>query len=233
MNNDKWWSDPNMRIKWYGHASFLIQTSGVRIITDPYTPSIVPFEPIREPADIVIRSSDDDKGHNNAQMIPGNATVVTATEIIDDGLTLKEIRFDAVAVREHNEHPTHKTPLDNAMYTIRSEELCVGHMGDVGHALTNEHIHALKDCDILLALTGGFPTIDLDDLDVAIEAIQPKVIIPMHYAVRHVDLGMLRIDAFTNRFPSDAVRSIDGNDIQITGENIDDLRRVIVLKPTC
>ena len=222
-----------MRIKWYGHASFLIQTNGIRIITDPYTPSIAPFEPIRETADIVIRTSHDDVWHNNAEMIPGTPTVVTATEIIDDGLTLKGIHFDAVGVKEHSEHPTHETPLDNAMYTIRSEGLCVGHMGDVGHALTDEHIDVLKDSDILLALTGGVPTIDLDDLDVAIEAIQPQLIIPMHYAVDNVDLGMLRIDAFTDRFPSDEVRRIDGNDVEITGENIGELGRFIVLKPAC
>ena len=222
-----------MQIKWYGHASFLIQTNGVRIITDPYTPSIVPFEPIRESADIVIRSSVDDHGHNNAQMVPGSPTVVTATHIIDDGLTLKGIRFDAVGVKEHSEHPTHETPLDNAMYTIRSEGMCVGHMGDVGHALTDEHIDALKDSDILLVLTGGFPTIDLDDLEVAIKAIQPQLIIPMHYAVNRVDLGMLRINAFTDRFPPDEIQWIDGSNVEITGENIGELRRVIILKPAC
>ena len=222
-----------MRIKWYGHASFLIETNNVRIITDPYTPAIVPFEPIREPADVVIRSSDDDRGHNNAKMISGTPTVVTATTIIDDGLTFEGIRFDAVGVKEHSEHPTHETPLDNAMYTIRSEGLCVGHMGDVGHALAEEHIDGLKHSDILLALTGGFPTIDLDDLDVAINAIKPKVVLPMHYAVNNVDLGMLELNAFTDRFSSDEVQRLDGNEIQITCDNIDEFRRVVVLEPAC
>lgn len=198
-----------MRIKWYGHASFLIETNGIRIIIDPYTPSIVPFEPIRETADIVIRGSDDDDGHNYAEMIAGTQTVVTATEIINDGIALEGIRFDAVGVKEHSEHPTHETLLDNAMYTIRSEGLCVGHMGDVGHALTGEHIDALKDSDILLAPTGGFPTIDLNDL------------------------GMLNIDAFTDRFPSDQVQRIAGNEVEISADNIGELERVMVLKPAC
>jgi len=222
-----------MRIKWYGHASFLIETNGIRIITDPYTPSIVPFEPIRETADIVIRSSDDDDGHNHAEMIGGTPMVVTATDIINDGLALEGLRFDAVGVKEHIEHPTHETPLDNAMYTIRSEGLCVGHMGDVGHALSGEHIDALKDSDILLALTGGFPTIDLNDLDVAIETIQPQLIIPMHYAVNNVDLGMLNIDAFTDRFPSDQVQRIAGNEVEISADTIGEMGRVMVLKPAC
>lgn len=222
-----------MRIKWYGHASFLIDTNGVRIITDPYKPSVVPFQPIREPAVIVVRSSDEDGGHNNAEMIPGFPTVVTATEIIDDGLTLQGVRFDAVGVKEHSEHPTHETPLDNAMYTIRSEGLCVGHMGDVGHALTDEHIDALKESDILLALTGGGLTIDLDDIDVAIKAIEPTVVIPMHYAVNNVDLGMHRIDVFADRFASDDVGWIDGSEVEVTAESISRLRSVIVLKPAC
>ena len=93
----------------------------------------MPFQPIREPAEIVIHRSDDDDAHNNAEMIPGSPTVATATEIIDDGLTVQGIRFDAVGVKEYSEHPTHETPLDNAMYTIRPEGLWVGHMGNVGH----------------------------------------------------------------------------------------------------
>ena len=222
-----------MRIKWYGHASFLIETNGVRIVTDPYNPAIVPFRPITESADIVIRSSDDDGGHNYAEMISGDPIIVTGTEITDGGVTHSGIQFNAVAVKEHSEHPTHEIPIDNSMYTIRSEDLCIGHMGDVGHELSEEQINALRDCDVLLALTGGFPTIDLDELDIAIQAINPRVILPMHYAINNVDLGMHKIDAFTKRFSPDEVQDLDNNDINITKENIQNLKKVILLEPVC
>ncbi|MCX7704401.1 MAG: MBL fold metallo-hydrolase, partial [Planctomycetota bacterium] len=40
-----------MRIKWLGHASFLIESSGVKIVTDPYREIGLEFPKIK--ADIV------------------------------------------------------------------------------------------------------------------------------------------------------------------------------------
>ena len=46
-----------MRITWYGHAAFLIETAGLRIILDPYrSPDCGGYLPIAEPADLVIVS---------------------------------------------------------------------------------------------------------------------------------------------------------------------------------
>ena len=62
-----------MVIKWQGHACFQIQGDGVRIVTDPYTPEVAGLSPIREPADIVIMSSDDDDFHSDAAGVPVGA----------------------------------------------------------------------------------------------------------------------------------------------------------------
>src|SRR4051812_31974422 len=43
-----------MRITWYGHAAFLIEAGGLRMILDPYrSPDSGGYEPIDEPADLV------------------------------------------------------------------------------------------------------------------------------------------------------------------------------------
>ena len=55
----------------------------------------------------------------------------------------------------------------------------------------------------------------------------------MHYAVNNVDLGMLNIDAFTDRFPSDQVQRIAGNEVEISADTIGEMGRVMVLKPAC
>ena len=46
-----------MKLKWYGHASFLITADdGRTIITDPYTPETSGYKPIADSPDIVIMS---------------------------------------------------------------------------------------------------------------------------------------------------------------------------------
>ena len=55
-----------MRITWYGHAAFLIETQGLRIILDPYrSPDSGGYLPIDEPADLVVVSHENDRYHSH------------------------------------------------------------------------------------------------------------------------------------------------------------------------
>src|SRR5207245_7251637 len=69
-----------MVIQWQGHACFRVSGDGVRIVTDPYTPEVAGLSPIREAADIVIMSSDDDPFHSDAGDVPGRPLVLNALE---------------------------------------------------------------------------------------------------------------------------------------------------------
>jgi L-ascorbate metabolism protein UlaG (beta-lactamase superfamily) len=69
-----------MKIKWLGHAAFLITSdAGIKIITDPYeTNPGLKYGPINETADIVTVSHEHGD-HNNAAAVKGNPQVVRDT----------------------------------------------------------------------------------------------------------------------------------------------------------
>jgi hypothetical protein len=69
-----------MKIRWGARVAFLVESNGARIIAEPYTPEVIGFPSIVEPADIVIRNSGNDRSHCTAEMIPGNPLVIAATE---------------------------------------------------------------------------------------------------------------------------------------------------------
>ena len=52
-----------MKITFYAHASFRLDADGVAVVTDPYTPGPghSGFDPIDEPADVVLMSSATDR----------------------------------------------------------------------------------------------------------------------------------------------------------------------------
>ena len=57
----------SVKITFYAHASFRLEADGLVVVTDPYTPGPKPgsgFDPIDEPADIVIISSSTDDFHS-------------------------------------------------------------------------------------------------------------------------------------------------------------------------
>ena len=220
-----------MKIKWLAHASFLIEGEGNRIITDPYEPNeIMDLPPVTEPADIVIRSSDDDEAHCFVDTIPPGFELVTATEIVDSGATVNGVDFQAVWAQESVKHK--EVVRDNAMYRFRLEGITITHMGDVGNPLSEAQMEALADTDILLALAGGPPTIELDDLHQVIERLRPKVVIPMHYRIPGPNFHMLPVTAFTNHYPNSMVDWMETSEVEFTRTSLPDDTRIVVLEPT-
>lgn len=70
----------------------------------------------------------------------------------------------------------------NTIYIIKSEEMTVCHLGDLGQdKLTDEQVEAIGDVDILMIPVGGTYTIDAKEAVEVIGQIEPKIIMPMHY----------------------------------------------------
>ncbi len=219
-----------MKIKWLAHASFLIEGDGLRVITDPYEPNeIMNLPPITEAADIVVRSSDDDEAHCFVGTIPPGFELVTATEIVGSGATIHGLEFDAVWSQES----VHKDVVrDNAMYRFTLDGINITHMGDAGNALTDAQMEALAGTDILFALAGGYPTIDLGDLHALIKAVKPKIVIPMHFRIPGPRFNMLPVTVFTSEYEDSVIDWVDGTEIEVSKATLPDETRIMVLKPT-
>ncbi|MEM7333958.1 MAG: MBL fold metallo-hydrolase [Chloroflexota bacterium] len=221
-----------MRIQWLAHASFLIEGDGLRIITDPFEPNdIMNLPPITEPADIVVRSSDDDEAHCYVETIPAGFELVTATDIVEHGATTKGISFSSIWSQESLTKDDHIIR-DNAMYRFTIEGINITHMGDVGNPLSPAQIEALQGTDILFALVGGHPTIALPDLHHVIDKIKPKIVIPMHYRISGPRFFMLPVDEFLSHYPSAQVIRQASSYVEISRQNIPEALQIIVLQPT-
>lgn len=222
-----------MRIKFYAHASFRIEGDGLAIVTDPYTPGpdASGFEPIHEPADMVIRSSPSDRFHNDPSHVLGNPVVVDAMDIPPEGTTAKGLDIQAFPGTESLAYDYGRPVFDNAMYSFTVEHIRILHMGDVGNPLTEEHLTALKgNVDLMLALTGGHPTIALDDLDRAIRVIRPRIVIPMHFHHARGVLNILPVTTFTDRYSENQVVQAGGPELALSTETLPAEAQIHVLE---
>ena len=221
-----------MKLKWYGHASFRITSdAGVSIITDPYNPETAGYKPFTEPADIVIISSDNDSFHCNAHLIPGKHTTINALELAQTSQTRTEhgVRFDAIEAMEALNHAEHD-PDQNGMYRMLVDGVSVGHMGDVGNALTPTQLEFFKGIDVLLALTGGHPTLELEDLENVIEYTQPKLVVPMHFrTLTYKPRNTVWIESFLERFADSDVDFACASEVEIHSNTLPEKTRVLVV----
>lgn len=229
-----------MNIHFYAHACFRLegeteQGNSLTVVTDPFTPGPggSQFEPINEPADLVLMSSATDDFHSDPSHLTGNPTVINTLDLPVDGDTVNGLYVKSYPVSESLTHDfVDRGPDDCAMYTFTLGGLTFLHIGDVGNPIEPEYLTALNETgiDVMFALTGDHATIALDDLDDAIQAIQPRVVIPMHYYHERGRLQILPVSEFTKRYPEDQVTYVGGTDLMIAPETLPNEMRIYVLE---
>ncbi len=214
-----------MKIKFLGHASFLITSdTGVRIITDPYKPGCfdggIKYDKITEEADIVTISHEHDD--HNEMNIQGNPTFVkSSTEQEIKGIRIKgfDVYHDTSGGKERG---------PNTIYNMVIDDINLVHLGDIGHDLTPDEASNIGKVDVLLVPVGGHFTIDKDVADKVINVLKPKVVIPMHFKTDKCGFPIAPVEDFTS---NKKVTKVDG-EIEIKKESLPEETAFYVLTPT-
>jgi L-ascorbate metabolism protein UlaG (beta-lactamase superfamily) len=175
---------------------------------DPYTLSDVDRaeeDPTIE-GDTVIVSSLEDKAHSNIKIVRGTPRVINALDVAVHNGQIQVDGSPIIAVGAA-ESPIHDSgsPKDNALYALQVGGVWIMHMGDLGYGLTAEELNPFVGrCDLLLAIVGEYNTVSLEDLDLMIDRLQPRWIVPMHYLIWFPS-KMRPVTDFIKRRPNDPV----------------------------
>lgn len=213
-----------MKVKWFGHACFLIASeSGLKIITDPYVQgSGLKYSPIDESADIVTVSHDH-FDHNNVSAVKGNPEIVK-----DSGTkTVKGVQFKGVATYHDEAKGSQRG--DNVVFCFSLDGVRVCHLGDLGHRLSKEEIVAIEPVDLLLVPVGGFFTIDAKVASQVCEDLKPKVIIPMHFKTSKCDFPISPVDDFLAGKSN--VRKLNSSETDFKASELPKATEIVVLQP--
>jgi L-ascorbate metabolism protein UlaG (beta-lactamase superfamily) len=167
-----------MIITYLGHSSFKLKGKAGTVITDPYH-EYVGMDLPSASADVVTISHDH-KDHNQANKITGTARRPKPF-VID---TLGEYEVAGISVfgvkSYHDDNGGVERGVNN-IFTIYMDGLRICHLGDLGHELHEEQIKEIGSVDILLCPVGGVYTIDAKTAVSVIRALEPSMVIPMHY----------------------------------------------------
>ncbi len=215
-----------MKVKWLGHACFLLTSdSGLRIITDPYTPGVFGLEyaPPAETADIVTVSHDH-ADHNNVAAVKGNPQVVQGVGSHE----AKGIRFKGIATAHDETSGKERGP--NTIYCFTLDGINVCHLGDLGHDLSDQTVADIGDVDVLLIPVGGNFTIDAPIANGICKKLAPKVIIPMHFKnARCPTFPVAGVEDFAQERRQ--VKTIPDSEIELKKEQLPPGAETMILKP--
>lgn len=190
-----------VQLEFVGHACFRVWQDGHPILVmDPYTQETLGLadDGFRLQADSVVVSSRTDPAHDNVGLVSGNPRIINALEVArgTSEITINDeplIVLEAAEAPDHTEHSPH----DNALYAFKAGDLWFLHLGDLGYGLTDEQLEPfVGHCDVFLVITGEQNTPSHNELDPMIDFLRPKWIVPMHYNLPQVSLGMSKVEKF-------------------------------------
>ena len=156
----------NITIKWLGLSCYKLTCGDATLVLDPYT-GVRGFPEFRTAANAVYCS------HNH-----GDHGYVQAVDIVPYA---GELPFKVEIVDTFHDDAEGAKRGPNKVHIIEHQGVRVAHFGDLGHMLSEAQIRAIGAVDAVMIPVGGFYTVDGMGAKAVCDALQPRVVIPMHY----------------------------------------------------
>lgn len=190
-----------MKITYYGHSCFKIESPAGSIVFDPYADGFPRGLKLPDglTADLVLCShGHDDHNAENKVAVTGAQTDYTVE-------TMFCWHDDAQGAKRG----------DNLIRIVSGGGFRVAHLGDIGHMLPETQLKALHGVDALMIPVGGYYTVDAAAARALVDRIEPAVTFPMHYRGEGFGFDEIAaLDSYTS-LCSD-VEYVDGDSYELT-----------------
>lgn len=218
-----------MKITWLGQSCFQIITSQnknnlARIIIDPFDESTGLRLPGSLEAEVLLVTHQH-YDHNNVKGVSGKPFLI-------EGPGEYEVRDVFVrGIPSFHDAAQGKERGDNTIYVIEAEDIKICHLGDLGQKeLTEEQLEGIGEIDILMTPIGGNFTISAKEAAKVMSQIEPKITIPMHYALPKLKIKLESLDKFLKIFGIKSLNALGQLSIKKKEVPTEEVK-IIVLKP--
>ena len=193
-------------IQWLGHACFAIRKDGYTVVIDPYNSDYINGYPkLRVRADKLLVSHEH-FGHNYRE------------GVVLSGRPESDCPFEITTLRAPHEFKMGNWRGFTLIHILKTEDLKIVHMGDLGTQLDGGQITQLFGADVAMVCAGSCTALPSQEAKRAMDEIMANVIIPMHY--RHDGMGAHRLETvedFANHFESpEMIHRYDTDTVTIT-----------------
>ncbi len=177
-----------MDVTWLGHGCFRLRGRAAAVVTDPYPPAIG-LKLSRMDAEVVTVSHEHEN-HNYTQVVREGAYEIRGPgeyEVAGVSVTGVPTYHDAEKGAQHGR---------NTVYLIEIDEVRICHLGDLGHKLDDAEAEAVASPDVLLVPVGGRTAMNAEQAAEVVRQLEPRYVVPMHYAIPGLKLQLDPIDRF-------------------------------------
>ena len=187
-----------MKLIWHGHACFELRLSSGSVVFDPYCPGSVPGLSLPElSADAVICS------HGHSDHCCAGAVKLSG----------REPGFRVTQIPTFHDDQRGRLRGENLCTVIEGDGLRIAHLGDLGHPLSEDELSRFGRLDLLMIPVGGVYTVDAAQAKELVEALRPRITVPMHYKCATSGLrNVAPVEDFLRLWPAEDVRLLHSSE---------------------
>ncbi len=199
-----------IKITWFGHACFGVTKDDYSMVIDPYDPGNGRPQLNLEANEVLVSHTHGD--HNYLEGVK---------------LTAKaDSPFKTYTVDSFHDKTGGADKGRNLIHVIEAEGKKLVHLGDLGHLLGAEELEKIGKVDVLMIPVGGYYTIDAAEAKEIINKLNPKVVIPMHYAFSDGAV-IAKVDDFLKLMSDWEIDDTDSSEYILE----DGAKKIVVMKP--
>ena len=211
-----------MKVSWLGHACFLIEGGGVRVLTDPYDESLDYCTP--DPVVDVVTVSHEHFDHNAVGRVSGDPTVLRGVGEHD----ALGVKFIGIASFHDDKGGAERG--ENTIFSFDIDGLHVAHLGDLGVPLTKKQAEDLSSVELLLIPVGGTYTIGPAEAASVVASLPAvRVVVPMHFKTDRLGEGfpIAPVDDFAKEM--EHVKRIGSSEFTVSKDDLPPRKEVWIL----
>lgn len=216
------------KITWAGQSCFQISISNSKdhsadIVIDPFDEATGLKLP-NFSADILLVTHQH-HDHNNIKGVKG-------TPFLIDGPGEYEVKGVFIqGIPSFHDDKEGKERGQNTIYTIEAEDMRFCHLGDLGQKqLTDEQLEKVDGIDVLMIPVGGEYTISSAEAQRIISQIEPKIVIPMHYALPKLKIKLDDVSKFLKTMGKNSITPQDKLTVKASTLPKDGME-IVILQP--
>lgn len=204
-----------MYIYWLGESSFKIKTDDCTIVIDPPAKE-TGLPQTTHKADLLLLSHTD---LVNPDRVPG---------MTDE----PPFRIDSPGEYEIHGAFVYGVPgpNNNVFFQIKADYITIAHLGQINATLDDKTLELLEGTDILLIPVGGDGLLSGKQADKIISQVEPRIVIPMNYALPKLNLKRDAVDLFLQEMGAEKLAT--ETSLYITKDKLPEAEtKIIVLEP--
>ena len=179
---------PPVEVGFLGHSCFRLKGKEAVLLADPFDPSL--GYPWPNPQADIVTISHSHPGHSYGVGVGGDPRIIQGPgEYETRGVFV-------LGLATYHDGEQGKKLGRNTIYLVEMDDVRVLHLGDLGHPLPSEVVGELGRVDLLLVPVGGGAAMGARAAAGLVRALEPRVVIPMHYRTESGGANLEPVVAF-------------------------------------